>query len=97
MRDWVTPGAAPTRILHGTDNKYVAYEQGLWMRDRLQECGVHVEMLTLKADGHGFKGADAEKAESAMFPLLDSQLKNAGSESKMKVRRDIPYAESAAS
>ena len=41
--NWVTPAAAPTLILHGTDDKYVAYEQGVWMRDRLKSCGVHVE------------------------------------------------------
>jgi acetyl esterase/lipase len=95
--NWVTPTAAPTLILHGTDDKYVAYEQGVWMRDRLKDCGVHVEMLTLEGAGHGFKGADAEKAESAMFAFLDSQLKSVpgGSGATMKVRRDIPYAESA--
>jgi acetyl esterase/lipase len=73
--NWVTPTAAPTLILHGTDDKYVAYEQGVWMRDRLQACGVEVEMLTLEGAGHGFKGADAEKAEQAMFAFFDKHLK----------------------
>src|ERR1043165_6388774 len=45
--NWVTPNAAPTLLLHGTDDKYVAYEQGVWMRDRLQSSGVEVELLTL--------------------------------------------------
>jgi acetyl esterase/lipase len=92
--NWVTPSAAPTLILHGTEDRYVAYEQGVWMRDRLKACGVQVDMLTLEGAGHGFRGADAEKAESAMFAFLDSQLKNEGTASKMKVRRDIPYADS---
>lgn len=73
--NWVTPGAAPTLILHGTEDKYVAYEQGVWMRDRLQACGVEVELLTLEGAGHGFKGADAEKAETAMFAFFEKHLK----------------------
>lgn len=95
--NWVTPAAAPTLILHGTDDKYVAYEQGVWMRDRLKDCGVHVEMLTLEGAGHGFKDADAAKAEAAMFAFFDDQLKNspAGGAAKFRVQRDIPYAESA--
>jgi len=95
--NWVTPTAAPTLILHGTDDKYVAYEQGVWMRDRLKSCGVPVEMLTLEGAGHGFKGADAEKAEAAMFAFFDTQLKDSpvGGSAKVKVQRDIPYIESA--
>jgi acetyl esterase/lipase len=73
--NWVTPNAAPTLILHGTEDKYVAYEQGVWMRDRLQACGVEVELLTLKGAGHGFKGADAEKAEEAAFAFFEKHLK----------------------
>ena len=94
--NWVTPAGAPTLILHGTDDKYVAYEQAVWMRDRLNSCGVPVEMLTLEGAGHGFKGADAEKAEAAMFAFFDSQLKNspAGGAVKLRLQRDIPYTES---
>ena len=73
--NWVTPNAAPTLILHGTEDKYVAYEQGLWMRDRLQACDVEVELLTLDGAGHGFKDADAEKAEKAMFAFFEKHLK----------------------
>jgi acetyl esterase/lipase len=92
---WVTPAAAPTLILHGTDDKYVACEQGVWMRDRLKDSGVHVEMLTLEGAGHGFKGADAEKAEAAMFAFFDRELKNSGGSAKIKVHRDVPYTDSA--
>ena len=73
--NWVTPDAAPTLILHGTEDKYVAYEQGVWLRDRLQTCGVEGELLTLAGAGHGFKGADAEKAEQAMFGFFERHLK----------------------
>jgi acetyl esterase/lipase len=95
--NWVTPASAPTLILHGTDDKYVAYEQGVWMRDRLKSCGVHVEMLTLEGAGHGFKGADAENAEAAMLAFFDNQLKNspAGGSVQVRIQRDIPYTEPA--
>src|SRR5882672_11182496 len=73
--NWVNPAAAPTLILHGTDDKYVAYEQGVWMRDRLQACGVEVEMLTLEGAGHGFKGADAEKAGQSLIAFFEKHLK----------------------
>ncbi len=76
--NWVTPAAAPTLLLHGTEDKYVAYEQAVWMRDRLQACGVEVELLTLTGAGHGFKGADAEKAEQALMAFFDKHLKSAG-------------------
>ena len=72
--NWVTPDAAPTLIVHGTEDKYVAYEQGVWMRDRLQACGVEVELLTLEGAGHGFKGADAEKAEQALLAFFEKRL-----------------------
>ena len=73
--NWVTPNAAPTLILHGTEDKYVAYEQGVWMRDRLRACGVQVELLTFEGAGHGFKGADAQKAEQALIAFFEKQLK----------------------
>ena len=45
------------------------------MRDRLKACDVAVELLTLEGAGHGFKGAEAEKAEKAMIAWFDKYLK----------------------
>lgn len=73
--NWVNPNAAPTLVIHGTEDKYVAYEQAIWMRDRLTACGVPVELLTLEGAGHGFKGADAEKAEAALIAYFEQRLK----------------------
>ena len=73
--NWVTPAAAPTLLIHGTEDKYVAYEQATWMRERLAACGVEVELLTIEGAGHGFKGADAEKADRALFAFFESHLK----------------------
>jgi acetyl esterase/lipase len=80
--NWVTPNAAPTLLLHGTEDKYVAYEQATWMRDRLQACGVEVELLTLTGAGHGFKGADAMKAELALMAFFEKHLKVSANQSK---------------
>ncbi|HTI69367.1 MAG TPA: alpha/beta hydrolase [Candidatus Limnocylindria bacterium] len=72
--NWVTPKAAPTLLLHGTEDKYVGYEQAVWMRDRLQACNVEVQLLTLEGAGHGFRGADAEKAERALIEFFETHL-----------------------
>lgn len=73
--NWVTPNAAPTLCIHGTDDKYVAHEQAVWLIDRLKSAGVDAELLTLEGAGHGFKGKDAETAEKALIAFFDKQLK----------------------
>lgn len=72
---WVTPNAAPTLCIHGTEDKYVAHEQAVWMIDKLKASGVEAELLTLDGAGHGFKGKDAETADKALFAYFDKQLK----------------------
>jgi len=74
---WVTPAAAPTLCIHGTEDKYVAYEQATWLIDRLKASAVEAELITMQGAGHGFKGADAEKAEAALLEYFDKQLKPA--------------------
>jgi acetyl esterase/lipase len=71
---WVTPNAAPTLLIHGTEDKYVAFEQAEWIHDRLKAAEVEVELLKLDGAGHGFKGADAEKAEAAMLAFFKKHL-----------------------
>lgn len=72
---WVTPEAAPTLCIHGTQDKYVAHEQAVWLIDRLKAAEVPAELLTLPGAGHGFKGEDAQKADAALFTYFDKQLK----------------------
>jgi acetyl esterase/lipase len=72
---WVTPAAAPTLCIHGTEDKYVAHEQAVWLIDKLKAADVEAELLTLPGAGHGFKGKDAEKADQAMFAFFDKYLK----------------------
>jgi len=73
---WVTPDAAPTLCVHGTEDKYVAYEQAVWLVERLKAAGVEADLLTMKGAGHGFKGADENLAEQALFDFFDKRLKN---------------------
>ncbi|HLJ54333.1 MAG TPA: alpha/beta hydrolase [Chthonomonadaceae bacterium] len=72
---WVTPNAAPTLCIHGTKDNYVAYEQAVWMVDKLLNAGVEAELLTIQGAGHGFGGKDAETADAAMFAYFDRHLK----------------------
>lgn len=72
---WVTPNAAPTLCIHGTEDKYVAHEQAVWLIDKLKAATVEANLLTLEGAGHGFKGADAEKAEKALLEYFDKKLK----------------------
>lgn len=72
---WITPNAAPTLCIHGTEDKYVAHEQAVWLVDKLKAATVEAELLTLPGAGHGFKGADAEKAEAALFEFFAKHLK----------------------
>ncbi len=72
---WVTPNAAPTLCIHGTEDKYVAHEQAVWLIDKLKAATGEAELLTLEGAGHGFKGADAEKSEAALFEYFDKRLK----------------------
>jgi acetyl esterase/lipase len=72
---WVTPNAAPMLCIHGTEDKYVAHEQAVWMVDRLKAAGVEAELLSLPGAGHGFRGKDAETAEKALMAFFDTHLK----------------------
>jgi acetyl esterase/lipase len=72
---WVTPDAAPTLCVHGTEDKYVAHEQAVWLVDRLKAAGVEAELLTLEGAGHGFRGKEAEAAERAMLAFFARHLK----------------------
>lgn len=72
---WVTPNAAPTLCIHGTDDKYVAHEQAVWLIEKMKAADVDAELLTLPGAGHGFKGDDAVKADQALLAFFDKRLK----------------------
>jgi len=72
--NWVTPDAAPILALHGTQDTYVAYEQSVWLLERLLAAGVPAELETVSGAGHGFKGADADRADTRAIAWLDRWL-----------------------
>jgi dipeptidyl aminopeptidase/acylaminoacyl peptidase len=73
---WVTPQAAPTLCIHGTEDPYVAFEQAMWIVDKLKAAQVEAKLLPIQGAGHGFKKPeDAATAEQALIDFFDSQLK----------------------
>lgn len=72
---WVTPDAAPTRCIHGTDDDHVAMEQSTWLVDRLTAAAVEADLVALEGVGHGLKAADLERAHAAAIEFFDRQLK----------------------
>ena len=73
--NWVTPQAAPVLAIHGTADDYVAYELSVWIVERLLASGVAAELETITGAGHGFKGADAQRAEARAFSWFDKYLR----------------------
>jgi acetyl esterase/lipase len=72
--NWVTPQAAPVLSIHGTEDTFVAYEHSVWITDRLIAAGVPAELETISGAGHGFRGADAERAEQRAIAFFDKHL-----------------------
>lgn len=71
---YVTPLAPPTLTVHGTRDNYVAYEQGVWLTSKLISAGVEAELETIEGAAHGFRGADAERAEARLIGFFDRHL-----------------------
>lgn len=71
---WVTPDAAPTRCLHGTKDTHVALEQSELLVERLRAAAVEADLVVLDGAGHGFKGADAERAQQAIEEFFARHL-----------------------
>jgi acetyl esterase/lipase len=91
--NWVTPNAAPVLSLHGTDDTYVAYEHSVWLTERLIAAGVPAELESIPGAGHGFKGADAERAEQRAFAYLDKQLKKEPAKRRLLISDHGPKGE----
>jgi acetyl esterase/lipase len=91
--NWVTPRAAPTLSIHGTQDLYVAWEQSLWITTRLVDAGVPAELEVIAGAGHGFKGTDAERAEARAFGWFDRYLKPKTSATRILVSDHGPKGE----
>ena len=66
---WVNPFAPPTLCVHGTKDPYVAYEQSIWMVDRLLAAGVEAELMTMQGAG---TASAVSKPSRPMPPSLPS-------------------------
>lgn len=72
---WVNPDSAPVLAIHGTRDQNVPYEQSLFLMERLKSVGVEAELETIAEAGHGFKGADEERAFARTLDFLNRKLK----------------------
>lgn len=51
----------PALLLHGDVDRTVPYTQAVILRDRMEEMGLSVELITIEGGGHGgFKGGERE-------------------------------------
>lgn len=73
--NWVTPDSAPILAIHGTRDQNVPFEQSVWLVERMRSAGVEAELETIAEAGHGFKGADEERAFARALDFLNRKLK----------------------
>ncbi len=90
---YVTPLAPPTLSVHGTKDNYVAYEHSVWLTSKLLSAGVDAELETISGAGHGFKGADAERAEGRLMAYFDKHLKPEAKQTKILISDHGPRGE----
>lgn len=91
--NWVTPNAAPILSIHGTKDTYVAYEHSVMITERLLTAGADTELETIPGAGHGFKGADADRAEQRAFAYFDRYLKANASQRRILISDHGPRGE----
>ena len=91
--NWVTPQAAPILAIHGTADPYVAYEQSLWLIERLIAAGVPAELETITGAGHGFKGADSDRADVRALAWFDKYLKPQPTQHRLLISDHGPNGE----
>ncbi|MBL8236940.1 MAG: alpha/beta hydrolase fold domain-containing protein [Bryobacterales bacterium] len=85
---WVNPDSAPVLAIHGTRDQNVPFEQSLFLVERLKSVGVEAELETIAEAGHGFKGADEERAFARTLDFLNRKLKPALAEARTIVVTD---------
>jgi acetyl esterase/lipase len=73
--NWINPDSAPILAIHGTRDQNVPFEQSVWLVERMRSMGIEAEIETLAEAGHGFKGADEERAFTRAVDFLNRKLK----------------------
>jgi acetyl esterase/lipase len=74
---FVSPGAAPSLIAHGDADTTVPMVEGETMHAALTKAGVPASFIRIEGAGHGFEGADLERANAAMVQWFERHLGSA--------------------
>jgi acetyl esterase/lipase len=74
---FVSPGAAPSLIVHGDGDTVVPMVEGETMHGALTKAGVPASFIRIEGAGHGFEGADLERANVAMVQWFERHLGSA--------------------
>jgi len=74
---FVSPGAAPSLIVHGDADTVVPMVEGETMHGALTKAGVPASFIRIEGAGHGFEGADLERANAAMVQWFERHLGSA--------------------
>jgi acetyl esterase/lipase len=72
---FVTPDDPPTLLIHGDADTTVNISHSQRMFQALQENRIESNFITLSGAGHGFRDADAQKAEAALVAWFEDTLK----------------------
>ncbi len=73
--NWINPDSAPILAIHGTRDQNVPFEQSVVLVERMRSMGIEAELETIAEAGHGFKGADEERAFTRTLDFLNRKLK----------------------
>jgi len=71
---FVSPGAAPSLIVHGDADTAVPIVEGETMYAALTKAGVPASFIRIEGAGHGFAGANLERASAAMVQWFERYL-----------------------
>jgi acetyl esterase/lipase len=74
---FVSPGAAPSLIVHGDADTTVPMVEGETMHAALTKAGVPASFMRIAGAGHGFGGADLERVNAAMVQWFQRHLGSA--------------------
>jgi acetyl esterase/lipase len=74
---FVSPGAAPSLIVHGDADRVVPIVEGETMYAALSQAGVPASFIRIEGAGHAFEGADLTRANAAMLGWFEQHLRRA--------------------
>ena len=70
-------GDAPSLMVHGDADAVVPMVEGETMHAALTKAGVPASFIRIEGAGHGFEGADLERATAAMVQWFERNLGSA--------------------